>query len=73
LGKKKLLPLFQVLRVQLTSEPDPFFVHTLEVSEEDFQTLKVEQCILVDFATFPSKFIELLEKCIEAKKQTSPR
>lgn len=64
---------FQVLRVQLTSEADPFFVNTLEVSEEDFQTLKVEQCILVDFATFPFKFIELLEKCIEARTQTSPR
>ncbi|GAQ88756.1 ER-Golgi vesicle-tethering protein/Myosin class II heavy chain [Klebsormidium nitens] len=63
----------RVLRVQLTSEADPFFVHTLEVSEEDFQSLKVEQCILVDFATFPSKFIELLEKCVEARVQASPR
>lgn len=33
-------PLAQLLRVQLTSENDPFFLHTLEVSEEDFQTLK---------------------------------
>jgi hypothetical protein len=31
----------QVLHVQLTSEADPFFLHTLEVSEDDFQTLKV--------------------------------
>lgn len=36
-----LSPGTQLLRVQLTSEDDPFFLHTLEVCEEDFQTLKV--------------------------------
>lgn len=33
----------QVLRIHVSSEEDSFFLHTLEVSEEDFQSLKVEQ------------------------------
>ncbi|KAJ7555211.1 hypothetical protein O6H91_05G026800 [Diphasiastrum complanatum] len=61
------------LQVQITNELDPFFLYSLEVNEDDFQTLKVEQCILVDFSTFPHKFIELLEHCIEAGSNDSPR
>ena len=30
----------QTLALQLTSEADPFFLHALEVSEDDFQALK---------------------------------
>ena len=41
----------QVLRMQLSNEEDLFFLHSLEVSEEDFQTLKVEQGILIDFGS----------------------
>ena len=67
------LPIPQVLRVQVTSETDPFFFHHMEVSEEEFQSLKVEQSILVDFAQFPDKFIELLEECIASRGEESPR
>ena len=60
--------------MQLTSEADPFFLYFLEVSEDDFQNLKVEQCILVDFTTFPYKLIELLEQCIkDAGSHDTPR
>lgn len=45
----------RILRLQLTSEDDPFFLHTMEVSEEDFQTLKADQAILVDFGAFPQE------------------
>ena len=57
----------QVLRIHVTSESDPFFFHHMEVSEEEFQALKTEQSILVDFAQFPDKFIELLEECIGSR------
>ena len=57
----------------MTSETDPFFFHHMEVSEEEFQSLKVEQSILVDFAQFPDKFIELLEECIASRGEESPR
>jgi spindle assembly abnormal protein 6 len=59
--------------VQITNELDPFFFYSLEVNEDDFQSLKVEQCILVDFATFPHKFIELLEQCIVSSSTDNPR
>jgi spindle assembly abnormal protein 6 len=62
-----------VLRVQVTSETDPFFFHHMEVSEDEFQSLKVEQSILVDFAQFPDKFIELLEECIASRGEENPR
>lgn len=53
----------QILRIQLSSEDDLFLLHSLEVSEEDFQALKAEQGILVDFGNFPGKVISLLERC----------
>lgn len=54
----------QVLRIHASSEDDPYFLHTLEVTEDDFQCLKADQGILVDFASFPGKIIGLLERCI---------
>ncbi|EFJ17985.1 hypothetical protein SELMODRAFT_420386 [Selaginella moellendorffii] len=63
----------KVLQIQITNELDPFFLYSLEVNEDDFQGLKVEQCILVDFGTFPHKFIELLEHCIRAGAGEAPR
>lgn len=62
-----------MLRVQVTSESDPFFYHHMEVSEDEFQALKIEQSILVDFAQFPDKFIELLEECINSRGEEQPR
>eukprot|EP00958_Prasinococcus_capsulatus_P023383 scaffold3446_cov393-Prasinococcus_capsulatus_cf.AAC.5 len=56
------------LKIQLTSEEDPFFLHTLEVTEEEFQALKAEQSIRVDFRSFPSQLIELLNKCIQCQE-----
>ncbi len=63
----------QVLRIHISSETDLFFLHTLEVSEEDFQSLKNEQGILVDFASFPVKIITLLDKCTAAQPTDSHR
>ncbi len=63
----------QALRVYLLNEADLTFLHSLEVSEEDFSALKAEQGILVDFGSFPAKLISLLEKCIAARVQDPPR
>ena len=63
----------QALHVYLSSEADLSFLHTLEVSEDDFSTLKAEQGILVDFYSFPAKLISLLEKCMASRIQDSPR
>lgn len=53
----------QILRIHISNDEDSFFLHSLEVSEEDFQSLKNEQGILVDFASFPLKVITLLDRC----------
>ncbi|CEM00829.1 unnamed protein product [Vitrella brassicaformis CCMP3155] len=57
----------QMLYVELTNEADPYFLYTLQVSESDFHVLKTDQRLLVDFQTFPSKFIELLEECLKGQ------
>ena len=62
-----------MLRIHISSEDDPFFLHTLEVSEDDFQTLKAEQGILVDFVNFPGKIITLLSKCLASQQPDAPR
>jgi hypothetical protein len=63
----------QVLRIHVSSDDDPFFLHTLEVSEEDFQGLKADQGILVDFGNFPGKIISLLERCLASQTSDMPR
>lgn len=63
----------QQMNFQLTDESDPFFLYTLRVSEEEFQVLKLDQSILVDFSEFPSKFIELLQSCVAAADEESPK
>ena len=65
--------LAQALRVYLLNEADLTFLHSLEVSEEDFTALKAEQGILVDFGSFPAKLVSLLEKCIASRVQDPPR
>jgi spindle assembly abnormal protein 6 len=53
----------RLLHVEITDEADPYFLFTLDVGEEDFHELKRDQALLVDFDTFPRKFIELLDRC----------
>lgn len=35
----------------------------IQVGEDDYHQLKHDQCLRVDFTSFPRKFIELLESC----------
>ncbi|XP_029473291.1 spindle assembly abnormal protein 6 homolog isoform X2 [Rhinatrema bivittatum] len=61
------------LIVQLTDDTDPFFLFNLVISEEDFQSLKYQQGLLVDFSAFPQRFIELLQQCIKEQSKDTPR
>ena len=61
------------LLVRLTDDKDPCFLYNLAISEEDFQSLKVQQGLLVDFVSFPQKFIDLLNQCIAEQDKDSPR
>lgn len=62
-----------MLRIHASSEGDPYFLHTLEVTEDEFQCLKAEQGILVDFGSFPGKLISLLERVISSHEADMPR
>uniref|UniRef100_A0A8C4S7N3 Spindle assembly abnormal protein 6 homolog n=1 Tax=Erpetoichthys calabaricus TaxID=27687 RepID=A0A8C4S7N3_ERPCA len=61
------------LIVRLTDDIDPFFFYNLIISEEDFQSIKLQQGLLVDFSSFPQKFIDLLQQCILEADKESPR
>ena len=61
----------QLLRIEFTDENDPFFLFYLEVCEEAFHQLKKEQNLSINFVTFPSKFIELLNFCMQAQLDES--
>ncbi|KAJ8376505.1 hypothetical protein SKAU_G00070850 [Synaphobranchus kaupii] len=61
------------LVVRLTDDADLYFLYNLAISEEDFQSLKVQQGLLVDFSAFPQKFIDLLNQCISEQDKDNPR
>ncbi|XP_075997719.1 spindle assembly abnormal protein 6 homolog [Genypterus blacodes] len=61
------------LLVRLTDDSDPYFLFNLSISEEDFQSLKVQQGLLIDFASFPQKFIDLLNLCFSEQTSDNPR
>ncbi|KAK0135325.1 Spindle assembly abnormal protein 6 [Merluccius polli] len=61
------------LVVRLTDDLDPYFLYSLSISEEDYQSLKVQQGLLIDFASFPQKFIDLLLRCLSEQELDSPR
>lgn len=62
-----------VLRIYIFDDTDPQFLQTMDVNEEDFQALKSEQGILVDFPTFAGKVLDLLRQCITAQTDGSCR
>lgn len=62
----------RVFRVEITDDDgaDPYFLYLWSVSEEEFHELKQQQRLLVDFVTFPSNLIELLQCCLKESKNT---
>ena len=63
----------RMLCLKFTDEADPYFLYTLEVNEGDFQHLKKDQQLLVDFSTFPTKMVDYLNQCIACAQQESPK
>jgi spindle assembly abnormal protein 6 len=56
----------RLLHIELTDDTDPFFLFTLDVTEEHFHELKNDQSLLVDFNGFADKFVELLDLVLNA-------
>ncbi|XP_072367486.1 spindle assembly abnormal protein 6 homolog isoform X2 [Scyliorhinus torazame] len=61
------------LIVRLTDDIDPLFLYNLIITEDDFQSLKHQQGLLIDFSAFPQKFIDLLQQCIQEESKDVPR
>ena len=55
-----------LLHIEVTDEDEPFFLYTLDVSEEEFHLLKQDQNLVVEFQNFAPMFIELLEHCVKS-------
>jgi spindle assembly abnormal protein 6 len=58
------------LTLQLTSS-DPFFLYHLTLDDNDFQTLKSSQGLLIDFPSFPTKLIDLVDCCLQAHESNT--
>ncbi|XP_018417459.1 PREDICTED: spindle assembly abnormal protein 6 homolog [Nanorana parkeri] len=61
------------LVVRLTDDTDLLFLYNLIISEDDFQSLKLQQSLLVDYTAFPQKFIDLLHQCVNEESKDAPR
>ena len=49
--------------IQITNPLDPLFLYTLELSEIEYQQIKSEQSLLVDFQKFPQFILKMLLLC----------
>lgn len=72
LGNSGHLNCMRAVRMYIYSEADFHELYTLDITEVDFQTLKSDQGILVDFSKFAEKVVDLLRKCIDAKCEELP-
>ncbi|XP_049576851.1 spindle assembly abnormal protein 6 homolog isoform X2 [Syngnathus scovelli] len=61
------------LLMRLTNDEDPHFFFSLTISEEDFQSLKVQQELLIEFASFPEMLVQLLRQCQSEQNCSHPR
>lgn len=61
------------LIIKLTDENDPFFLYSLYMTEEDYQTFKIQQGLLVDFRAFGQRFIDLLCSCEIGENSDNPK
>ncbi|KAL5246600.1 hypothetical protein ACHWQZ_G018719 [Mnemiopsis leidyi] len=51
------------LNIRVTNPENAFMLYTLKLNEDDYHNLKTQQGLLIDFPSFPSKFVELLRAC----------
>jgi len=64
--KISLIKLFEKqsrLIIQVTNPNDPLFLYSLELSELEYQQLKNEQSLLVDFQNFPDFIVQMIDCC----------
>ena len=64
----KLLDKQPHLIIQVTNPNDPLFLYSLDLSEIEYQQLKTEQSLLVDFQNFPDFIIKMFYYCKNDKE-----
>lgn len=52
----------------MTDDSDPSLLYILHVSESDFNAIKSQQGLLVDFSNFPIHLVKLIEQCLNSVK-----
>lgn len=53
----------EALRISLSDDDDPTFLCILMITRMDYEDLKKQQGLLVDFDSFPSQLVRLLQQC----------
>ena len=64
----KLLEKQPHLIIQVTNPNDPLFLYSLDLSEIEYQQLKTEQSLIVDFQNFPDFIIKMFYYCKNEKE-----
>ncbi|SOV12200.1 spindle assembly abnormal protein 6, putative [Plasmodium gaboni] len=52
------------MRLELSDDKKEFFFYYLDLYEENYEKIKKEQKLVINFNLFPFKFIDLLEECV---------
>ena len=53
------------INLKITDSEDPLFLYMSSIGESDFQILKQNQNLFIEYKEFPQKLIEMLELCKE--------
>ncbi|KAF7231912.1 hypothetical protein EG68_11959 [Paragonimus skrjabini miyazakii] len=61
------------LLVRLSDEDDLYFLYSTCITDEEFNSIKTQQGLLVDFAGFSQKVIDLLGFCSEEEDKPCPK
>ncbi|CAD2083704.1 spindle assembly abnormal protein 6, putative [Plasmodium vinckei brucechwatti] len=59
----------QYMRLELSDEKNESFFYYLDLFEENYENIKKEQKLVINFNLFPFKFIDLLEECVLENEQ----
>lgn len=62
----------RTLEMKVIDSVDPFFMWHMSLGEEEFFVMKREQSLLIDYARFPYKLIELLQACVTHGREEHP-
>lgn len=54
---------FSLQKILLSDDDDPTFLCVLTLTRFDYEDLKKQQGLLIDFDNFPAQLVRLLQQC----------